>query len=568
VPVRTPTKRTNRKAKPVELDPTTAYAQAVVTGKIVAGKWIKKACARHLKDLENGHERGLHFDPKEAKVLFDFFGLLRHSKAKWAGEPFTLEPWQQFALGSLWGWRKADGARRFRIFHLEVARKNGKSTIAAGLALALLILDGEQGAEVYCCATKRDQARITFDEAKAMVAASPPLRKFVTPTKSNLAVIKTGSKLEPLAADADSLDGLNVHAGICDELHAWKQRLLWDVIETATGARSQPLLVVTTTAGHSRTSIWWELRDKAIKVLDGTFDDDQLLALIYTLDSEDKWDDEATWIKANPNLNVTIQLDELRKRCEEAKQTPGKQNPFRRLRLNMPTDQAELWLDMDLWDACSETIDEELLHGRECFSGLDLSQTLDLTALVHVFPPTEDDPKWRIIGRFWVPEARVQKRVERDRVPYDQWAEAGYILLTEGNVVEYATVKAKLLEDAGKFVIKELAFDRMFALPIIQEMQAEGIECVAFGQGFYSMTAPTKEFEKLLVSMQLAPPADPCWRWQAGNVAAKSDEAGNLKPDKSKSSDKIDGIVAAIMAIGRALAATIGEDSGGGVESW
>jgi phage terminase large subunit-like protein len=548
-------------------DPSTAYARDVVAGRVVAGKYVKQACKRHLADIDNAHSRGYAWQPEKAKLIFEFFGLLRHYKGKWAGQAFALEPWQLFALGLLWGWRRKDGTRRFRVFHLEVARKNGKSTLAAGIAIALLVLDGEPGAEVYCCATKKDQARITFNDAREMVQASTSLKRLIEPNKDNLAVLSSRSKLEPLAADGGKLDGLNVHAGICDELHAWKQRLLWDVIETATGARSQPLLVVTTTAGHDRHSIWWELREKAIKVLEGTFEDDELLGLIYTLDDGDRWDDEACWAKANPNLGVSIQADELRKRCEEAKQTPGKQNPFRRLRLNQPTEQADRWLDLDEWDACADPVDEDSLRGRTCVGALDLAQSLDLAAWVLVFEPTDEDPRTRLLCRFFLPEKRVQKRFLRDRVPYDRWAADGLITLTDGNVIDYDTIEARVKSDAEKFVIREVAFDRMFALQIIQHLQAEGLECVAFGQGFLSMAAPTKRLAEMIVSRELAHQGDPLLRWQAGNVAVCTDPAGNQKPDKRSSTEKIDGIVAAVMGIGR-LIATSEEVEDAGMEVW
>lgn len=546
-------------------DPTTTYARDVVAGRIVAGKFIRQASERHLRDLLEGPKRGLVWRPDLADKVYTLFGLLKHWKGRWAGQPFTLEPWEMFALGLLWGWRRADGTRRFRRLHLEVARKNGKSTLAAGISLATLILDREGGAEVYTCATKKDQARITFSDAAKFVNACPSLKRLVRVNKSNLSVETTGSKLEPLAADSNKLDGLNLHCGVCDELHAWKQRMLWDVLDTATGARSQPLLVVTTTAGHDRHSIWWELREEAIKVLDGTFANDQILALIWTLDDNDDWTDERCWPKANPNLGVSLRLEELREKCEEAKATPGKQNSFRRLRLNQPTEQAARWLDLARWDSCCEPVTEEQLRGRDCYIGLDLAQTIDLAAEVLLFPPNSDDRKWRFLGRFWVPGDRVGDRVRKDRVPYDSWARAGFIRLTDGNAIDYATIEAQVLADAQKFIVKELAFDRMFALPIIQRLQAEGVSCVAFGQGFISMAAPVKEFERMLIAKDIATPAvdpasgwdrpqDPCWRWQAGNVSVREDPAGNRKPDKGASSEKIDGVVALLMALGRAIA--------------
>lgn len=552
-------------AKRPAIDPVTAYARDVVAGRVVAGKPVRQACERHLRDLKEGPARGLRWDPAAAQVVFDFFRLLQHSKGRWAGRPFELQPWQQFVVGSLFGWKRADGTRRFRTGHVEVARKNGKSTLAAGVGLALFLLDGEPGAEVYTAATKRDQAKITHEESKRMVKASPSIRKRVSVFKDNLSVPATNSKYEPLTSEGDSLDGLNVSGAIMDELHAWKLRLLWDVLETATGARDQPLFLITTTAGFDKHSIWWERRELALKVLDGIFDDDSLFAYIATLDEGDDWTDERVWAKGNPGLGVTVKVEELREKCEQARQVPGKQNAFRRLRLNVPTEVSQRWIDMELWDACAGRVDEEELAGRECWAGLDLGRVSDLSALALLFPPDADDPYWYLLLRFWCPEDDVKERSRQDRVPYDLWVSQGLIRTTPGNTTDYGFVQRDVVADAGRFRIREIAFDRTFAGEIIQGLQDEGLDMVAFGQGFLSMAAPTAEFERLLKAAVLRHGGNPVLRWMASNVAVRQDPAGNLKPDKEKSAEKIDGIVAAIMAVGRAV---LREEEGNPTVEW
>lgn len=542
-------------------DPATAYARRVVAGKVVAGKYLRLACQRHMDDLDAGHERGLCFEPKAAEIACDFFRQLKHSKGReWAGKVFELSNWQQFVVGSIFGWKRQNGTRRFRVAHLEVARKNGKTTLASGIGLYLLLLDGEPGAEVYTVATKRDQARLTHEESKRMVKASTALAKRVSAYKDNLHVPLTNSKYEPLGANEDKLDGLNVSGAICDELHAWRQRRLWDVIETATGARSQPLLFCTTTAGFDRHSIWWERRELCLKVLTGIVTDDELFAAIYTLDEKDDWKDEANWPKSNPNLGVTVQLMDLRKACHDAEVTPGKQNPFKRLKLNMPTEQASRWLSLEQWDLCAgECSVAELyssLLGRRCYGALDLSSTTDLTALVLLFP-SEREPLTALFF-FWIPAETAQRRALEDSVDYPLWIDDGVMEETEGSAVDYSVIREKLHELAASFVILGLAMDPWNAQQLATELKGDGFEVVAIRQGFASLSAPSKELERLIVCRGIRHGGHPVQRWCVANVAVEQDAAGNLKPSKAKSTGRIDGVVALVMAVG--LAATTGQN--------
>jgi phage terminase large subunit-like protein len=515
---------------------------------------VRLACERHLADLAKGHERGLWFDPKAADIAFRFFGLLRLSKGRWANPTFTLQPWQQFFIGSLFGWKRADGFRRFREGHLEVARKNGKTETAAAIALKLLCADGEEGGEVYCLATKRDQAKTTFDVAKKM-AGSQALKKHLRRLKAEVRHEQSGSKLEPLGSDADTLDSLNVHGAIKDELHAWKSRELWDVMDTATGARMQPLALSTTTAGHNRRSIWWERRELCLKLLEGVpgFENDELFPLIYTPDDGDDVEDPAVWVKGNPSLGVIVRREELAQRLREAKQSPKGMAAFIRLRMNKPTETATRWMPMGRWRRCAEPISEEELIGRPCWGGLDLSMTTDLTAWGLVFPPTPLDPKYRLLVRHFLPRDEIEEREKRDKVPYRSWADGVRLTLGEGNWVDYGLVRKTVLADGEKFRLLGLAFDRKFAPSLVQTLMADGIECVPWSQGTYGMTTATKEMYRMVLAGELRHQGCPLLTWEVENTAIKTDPGDGQMPDKAASSQRIDGVVAGIMALGLAI---------------
>lgn len=547
-----------RKPEPIA-DATTAYARDVVEGRVVTGQLVRLACERHLRDLETGAERGLRFDADTAQRAFDFFALLRHSKGRWAGKPFILEPWEKFIVGSIFGWKRADGSRRFRIAHEEVARKNGKTTTAAGVGLTLFVLDEEPGAEVYNVATKRDQARITHDESKAMVNATPALKRRVVVYKDNIHIPASRAKYEPLGADGDTLDGLNTHGWIGDELHAWPSRKLFDVMETSTGARRQPLGLLTTTAGYDRHSIWWERRELAIKVLEGVIIDDSLFAYIATLDEGDDWTDEKNWIKGNPNLGVTVMIEDLRAECAQAKVTPGKQNAFKRLRLNMPTEQASRWLSLEQWDLGAGVSDwkelREAMKGRDCFAALDLSSTIDLAALVLLFPL--DDDRYATLPYFFIPRETAQRRAEEDRINYPLWQEQGALEYTEGDAVDQDFIRRRVNELNADYQIREIAADRWNAAQIITQLQGDGFEVVLFGQGFASMSGPAKEIERLVVAKKIQHGGHPVLRWCVANAACEQDAAGNIKPSKAKSTGRIDGVVGLTMTVGRAAAAPV-----------
>lgn len=543
---------------PDKLHPAEQYAEDALAGRVVVGRLVRRAIERHLHDLDHGAERGLYFDPAAAQHAIDFFGFLRHSKGEWAGQPFELAPWQQFLVWVLFGWRRADGARRFRTAYVSVARKNGKSTLTSGVGLYLTVADGEGGAEVYAAATKKDQSRIVFEEAKRMVLKSPELRKRLEILKDNMHVEATASKFEPLSSDSDSLDGLNVHGAIIDELHAHKTRDLFDVIETATGARRQPLLFCITTAGFNQMGICFELRGYGQQVVDG-FDkpggvvDDTFFYVDYTIDETDDWREPACWIKANPNLGVSVKEDDLARKAEKAKRIATAQNNFRTKHLDEWRQQAVLWLPMDRWDACAKPVDHHALKKKVCYAGLDLSKTRDTTAFVLVFP-REDG--YDVLPYFWIPEEKAAEREKQDRVQYRLWAAQGLIEITPGATIEPRRIRAKIKQLGQLYRIREIGYDPWNATDTAIELgENDGFKMVEMRQGYATLSAPCKELENLVIEGKLAHGGHAVLRWHASNVSVKDDGNENIRPIKPNHQDpkKIDGIVALVMGLGRAI---------------
>jgi phage terminase large subunit-like protein len=553
----------------VHLHPAEQYAQDVIDGKIVACKWVRLACERHFHDLKHGHERGLYFDREAAELVLRFKGMLKHSKGKWAGENLILEPWQQFRTWCMYGWMREDGTRRFRSSYTEVARKNGKSTDGASDGLYLGFADGEPGAEVYSAATKRDQARIVHQEAIRMVRKNRTLKKYIKIFKDNLSLEDTASKYEPLGGDSDSMDGLNVHGAIVDELHAHKNRETLELLETATGAREQPMIIMITTAGENRKSVCFEKHEYTRKVLegwkDGSYVDDTWFGLIYSLDDDDikneRYFDEKLWVKANPNLGVSKSLEDLRMKAKRASQMAAALNNFLRRELNVWVTGTVKWTNMEKWreagkaDPIPALEKPEKLKKRSTFGGLDLSSVSDITAFIMVFPAP--DEYIDIVCRFWIPEDTLEVvpnyRSTDDAKMVKQWVKEGYIEATPGNHIDHDFIYAQLEKDAGNFTIKQAAFDRWGASSVTQTLEKMGMKMVEFGQGYASMNPPMKELERLILSGKIRHGNHPVLTWMADNLIARLDPAGNMKPDKEKSRDKIDGMVALIMALDLAL---------------
>ncbi|MEE9296976.1 MAG: terminase TerL endonuclease subunit [Phycisphaerae bacterium] len=482
-----------------------------------------------------------------------FEHCLTLTAGEWRGQPFLLQPWQRAIVANLFGWKRPDGTRRYREAFVYVPRKNGKSELAGGLGNFLIFADAEPGAQVYCAAADREQARLVFNAAKTMVQAEPEMTARSKVYTNAIVVEATGSVLKVVSAEAYSKHGINAHGIIIDELHAQPNRELVDVLCTSTGARRQPLIIHITTADFDREgSICNEKYDYACKVRDGVIDDPAFLPVIYEAQPDDDWTDPRVWARANPNLGVSVSREYLERECRRAQETPSYENTFKRLHLNLRTQQDVRWLSLETWDACGgAAIDETALEGRTCYAGVDLSATTDLSALVLVFH--DDDGGITVVPRFWMPADNALKRERRDRVPFQTWARQGYIEMTPGNVVDYDRIRGRINELQTQFDIREIAIDRWNSTQLAVQLQGDGFEVVTFGQGFRDMTAPTKEWEKLVISAKLRHGGHPVMRWMASNVAVETDAAGNLKPSKKHSTERIDGIVAGIMALGRAM---------------
>lgn len=497
-----------------------------------------------------------YFDEEEAQRACDFFPrFLCHTKGPMAGKPFDLEPWQIKVTRDIFGWKRADGSRRYRTVYIFIPRKNGKSSWGAGLATYLLSADGEEGAEVYSVAGDRKQAGIVFNIAKTMVQKSKALSKRLKCFKRTIVYSQTSSTYEVLSSDAPLQHGLNPHGVLFDELHVQPDRELADTMDTATGARRQPLIIYMTTAGHDKQTICGEVHDYAVKVSKGIIKDDSFLPVLYGADAEDDWTDPKTWKKANPNLGVSIPESYLSDKCNKAREVVAYENTFKRLHLNMWTQQTTKFLPIEKWDASGKAggeFSENDLAGRPCYAGLDLASTTDVAALVYVFP--FEDGSFKTVCRFFVPEQTIADRSKGQSDNYALWARMGLLFKTEGDVIDHRHIFKVIEEDSKKFNIKEIAFDRWGATQIIQEIIGLGLVVVPTGQGFVSLSAPTKELLRLVLSKKFHHGGNAVLRWMADNLEVKTDPAENVKPVKPKHNSplKIDGIVAAVMALGRA----------------
>lgn len=497
-----------------------------------------------------------YYDKEYADFAVAFIENLCHTKGTWAGKRFELMDWQEQIIRDLFGILKPNGYRQFNTAYIEIPKKNGKSELAAAVALLLTCGDGEQRAEVYGAAADRQQASIVFDVAADMVRMCPALNKRVKILASQKRLIyePTNSFYQVLSAEAYSKHGFNVHGVVFDELHSQPNRKLYDVLTKGSGdARMQPLFFLITTAGTDTHSICYEVHQKAQDIIDGRKIDPTFYPVIYGADDTEDWTSPKVWKKCNPSLGETIGMDKVKTACESAKQNPGEENSFRQLRLNQWVKQAVRWMPMDKWDKCAFAVKEEQLEGRVCYGGLDLSSTTDITAFVLVFPPIDEDDKYIILPYFWIPEDTLDLRVKRDHVPYDVWERQGYLQTTEGNVVHYGYIE-KFIEELGKkFNIHEIAFDRWGAVQMVQNLEGMGFTVVPFGQGFKDMSPPTKELMKLTLEQKIAHGGHPVLRWNMDNIFIRTDPAGNIKADKEKSTEKIDGAVATIMALDRAI---------------
>lgn len=491
------------------------------------------------------------FNKKSASDAIRFFEhALTHAKGKWSGKPFTLEPWQKAIVANIFGWKRKDGNRRYREVFIMVPRKNGKSLMAAGILLTVMFTDGEQGAELYCAAAEREQAALVFSAAKTMIANKELLRNSCEVFKHAITIEKIGASMRPISAEAYSKHGYNAHCIVVDELHAQKNRELVDVLETSTGSRAQPLIVHITTSDYNRPSICNEKYEYAVKVRDGLIDDPSFLPVIYEAKLEDDWTSPEVWKKANPNYGVSLSQEYMESKCKKAQEEPSFTNTFKRLHLNIKTDQNVLWIPVEHWDECkTKILKVEDLIGEYCCAGLDLASTTDIAAFAMYFPKHHC-----VLPKFWVPENTVESRSRKGRVPYNQWVNQKFIETTPGDVIDYEFIRAAINQLAKLYSISEIGVDPWNSRQLQAQLKdQDGLKVVEYGQGFASMTSACKEYERLIVSKQLQHFGDPVMRWMMSNVSVQMDPAGNIKPARDKSTGKIDGVVAAVMAIGCSL---------------
>ena len=541
------------------------YAQSVVTGAIPACRWVQLACQRQLNDLARfkGKDSPYRFNPKlsdrngrgfhPADNLCAFIERLPHVKGPLAGEPISLEPWQVFILTTVFGWVTPDGKRRFRRSYIEVPRGNAKSTLSSAVALYMLAADHEGGAEVYSLATTRDQARIVFGDAQTMARRSPGFRtRFsVNVGAHNMHVLASGSKFEALSAEGSTLDGLNIHFGCVDELHAHKTRTVYDVVETGTGKRDNSLLWVITTAGSNRAGICYEVRTFVTKLLDGVFEDDTQFGIIYGLDDTDDWTSESALIKANPNWGISVRSEVLLPLQAKAMQLPSAVNNFKTKHLNEWVNADTAWMDMRAWDACGDTtLDIEAYTGQPCWIGLDLASKTDIAALLIMFPHPELADAYVAFGKYYLPEDTVSASGNSQ---YEGWMRNARLTVTPGNVIDFSWIEADLLEMASRFAVQAVAFDPFQATQLSTRMLSEGLPMIEVRPTVLNFSEPMKTLEALVLQKKLIHDGDPVLGWMASNVVAHLDVKDNIYPRKERPENKIDGIVALIMAISRAI---------------
>ncbi len=536
------------------------YARAVVAGEILACKWTRLACQRQLDDLERepGDDWPWVFDPDRAARPCEFIELLPHIKGKWAreGRRLRLEPWQFFFLTTVFGWvHRETRLRRFLEFYEEVPRKNGKSAIGSGLLLYMLSADGEHGAECYTAATTRDQARIVFDDARAMAERTPDLRTYlgVAIMQHSLTVAHMASKAAPLAAEGSTLDGLNVHFALLDELHAHKTRAVYDVIDTARDAREQSLLGTITTAGTDRSGICYERRTHLTKILEGVIRDDRVFGVIYTIDENDDPFDPAVWAKANPNFGVSVLADNMAAAARKAEAMPSALNNFLTKRLNVWVSGEAPWMDMRAWDRCAEPALRDLSayagQGIKVWAGLDLAQKKDFAALVAVF---ESEGHWMVCTRLYLNEIAIQ---ESGNAHLSGWARQGYVTVTDGDITDFDVVADDMRKLCRDFDVQEIAFDPALSMYFAGKLIEEGLPLVEITQRALFFTPPLIQVENLVLERKLMHDGNPVMTWMVSNLVVKESKFNELKsPTKERPENKIDGPIAMLMALGRALA--------------
>jgi phage terminase large subunit-like protein len=547
----------------MKVHPAEQYALDVESGNIPACKWIRLACERYFRDMDRLMENSMRFDSRSAQRVINFFErILRHYQGKWAGKPFLLAPWEQFVIWNLYGFQKPDGTRRFSQVSIFIPRKNGKTELAAGCGLFAMGFDGENAAEVYSTATDKDQAKIAFVKAKEMLKQSSHLLEYMDPLANAIAGTRFASTFKPWSSDTGKKDGYNPSFAIVDEYHAHPDNAMMDVIKSGLGARTQPIVFMITTAGFNTQSPAYKHQEVCQNVLEGKINQEDLFTLIYTVDEGDDISDPEIWRKANPSWDFIDTIPAYMARRYNECQNSGDMVDFKTKNLNVWTKALKVWVEDADWTALEEEYTREDLIGEICYAGLDLSDSYDLTALALYFP---DQAKF--LWYYWIPEQKLLKNDNSDGINYREWVNDGYITVTPGNVIDYEYIRKEITGyhvDGGtvkwdddsitsNFDLQSIAYDRWGATQIAINMTNDGAKVSKFGQGYTSMSYPTKEFKKMILGKEFAHDGNPVTRWMLSNVNIAMDAAGNIKVDKAKSRDKIDGIVASIMALGEYL---------------
>lgn len=536
------------------------YITEALSGKVAVSKTTRLTFERHKNDLLYAPENGWYFDKKAAERVFDFCTFLKHSPDKRTWVPFRCEPWEAAIIYIIFGWKKKDGTRRFSYAYIEIPKKNGKTTFAAVFADYLLFFDGEEEAEVYCAASVEKQAKICFAASKKMIEHSPDLRKRTKILTKNISIPATSSKMEMLGRDSESMEGINPSAAIIDEYHVWKNNEVFENIQSATVNRTQPLVIIITTAGRDKTLPCYNYRALCIDILKGIKKQDDTFAIIYTLDPEDDWKNPDTWKKANPNYGVSVIPARFKSEFEGAVNDPHKETSFKTKNLNLWVDAPEVWMPDDKWMLCSHGVTPEQLKRQQCFWGLDLASHVDINALALFFPDINGRPAAKMY--YWIPDAKVKE--QEDRVDYRAWVKQGYIKTTPGDVIDIKQQVEDIMGILKEYQCEGMGFDPAKAYHgTIQGLKEHGFpddKLDEYSQGIMNMSPPSKEFQKMVMSGQFDHMGDPVLRWMLGNVQLYQDINENIKPDKKRSRNKIDGIVALIIAIGEYMSVTYGKD--------
>lgn len=525
------------------------YISDVTSKKIKTNKWVSLSVKRHLFDLKNLTDKGYYFDNKAGMAAVNFFPLLKHYKGEYAGKSFTLLDWQAFIVYMIFGWKKDDGKRRFRYVYIKVSRKNGKTTFSAGLCLFGLALDKEKGAEVYTCATKKDQANIAFLDARRMVSNNFYLKQLIDVKQHNLNVKSSDSKMQSVSSDSNTLDGLNPHIALIDEYHAHKNDDLYNVMKSGMGSRTQPLLLCITTAGFNKQGPCYRLEKTCQQILEGIKKDESQFAIMYGLDEKDDYEDESCWIKANPSLGTSLKHEYLKSEVVQAKNNPTQLSNLLTKNFNTWTDASVTWIEDKKFMECKEDFEMSSLIGLKCFGGLDLAANKDLNAFSLLFLD-EEKGKYYVKNWYWVPEDTMNERVKRDGVRYDIWKKEGHLKTVDGNATDYNILSAEINKICQIYKPECIAYDDWNSNQTVINLTNFQLNMSPYRQGWKSMSPPSKTLEIWILKKNLIHNGDPILRWMLSNVEILKDPSGNIKPDKAKSHEKIDGVVSLVMAIG------------------